>query len=159
MLLWHKPECCCAFTWVDKWLDLFHALGLFFFQGPEEPVVVICSLCELSLYKDTNELVNSILLLIYVKVWDNEKRCSRQLSGNTAILHCKCYFFMLCMFYPLQRARLPPLMALLHFQCLDSFGKQKIFLKKNIFSWHYSKFTMRPFCIFQRHYINPLIKY
>lgn len=76
MLLWHKHECCCAFTWVDKWLVLF-SCPWFLFPGAR--VVVVCSLCELSLYVGSNELLNYIL---YAKIWGVEKGYSRQFLGK-----------------------------------------------------------------------------
>lgn len=82
-------------SWWGAWL-----ISCPWFIFPGARVVVICYLCELSLCMDTNELVNSILC---VKIWDNEKRYTRQLSGNTTKLHCKCYYS--CMFYPLQQSQ------------------------------------------------------
>ena len=78
----HELECCRAFTWVDKWLDLFHVLGLFF-QGPEHLSHAPC------LYTDTNELVNSIS-----HVECNEKRYGRQLCGNTTKCTASHRFFL-----------------------------------------------------------------
>lgn len=50
------------------------------------------------LFMDTDEPVNSIL---YVKMWDVEKRHNGQISGNTKKLHCKFYF----LYNPIQQTK------------------------------------------------------
>lgn len=92
------------FTGVDNWLDLFHALGLFFQE--QSSCHTVCFLCEPSLYMNTHQLEN----FIFKSKTEMLKKC---MAGRFLEIEKNCItsvlfiylFSLLCSFYPLQQTR------------------------------------------------------